>query len=95
MGAPAILLLVHGLFSALALFVHGLDKWAAGRGRRRIPEAHLHLIALLGGWPGTLVAMRLFRHKRRKRAFVLVTWAIALSHGLGWLLLAHSRDLLG
>lgn len=80
---PTVLVL-YGLFSALALLAHGLDKLAARRGGRRVPEATLHLIALAGGWPGSLLAMRLFRHKRRKRAFVALTWLIAASHAALW-----------
>ena len=52
-----------------ALALYAWDKHAAARGRRRVPEARLHLLALLGGWPGAWLAQRLFRHKTRKAAF--------------------------
>lgn len=58
--------------SALNLFAIALyawDKHAAAHGRHRVPENRLHLLALLGGWPGAWLAQRLFRHKTRKTAF--------------------------
>lgn len=70
----------HALLSLAAFTIYGWDKHAAIRGARRIPEARLHQLALLGGWPGALLAMRLFRHKRRKAAFVRVFWATVAGH---------------
>jgi uncharacterized membrane protein YsdA (DUF1294 family) len=49
-----------------------------------VSENTLHLLELVGGWPGALLAMKLFRHKTRKLSFLLVTWAIVALHGVGW-----------
>lgn len=72
--------IVPTLYSALSLalfIVYGLDKWAAKRGRARVAETSLHLIALLGGWPGALLGQQVFRHKTAKPAFLRWTWAMA------------------
>lgn len=65
--------------SVVALVAHGRDKRAAIRGRRRTPEARLHLYELLGGWPGALLGMSLFRHKTRKASYLAVTAMIVVA----------------
>jgi uncharacterized membrane protein YsdA (DUF1294 family) len=72
--------------TSLAAFVsYGLDKRAARLGRPRVPEARLHALEFMGGWPGALVAQSVFRHKRRKTSFMLVFWGIVLLHAAAWI----------
>lgn len=84
---PAQLLLAAWLAgtNAAAFGLAGYDKWQAGRGGARVSEAALCGLAALGGWPGGLLGLMLFRHKTAKRSFqlkfaaALVVWA-----GLAW-----------
>ncbi len=43
----------------------GIDKSRARRRAWRIPEAHLIIVALIGGSVGAILGMWLFRHKTR------------------------------
>ena len=65
------LLLWTGALSAWAFVLFGFDKWRAGRGGVRIAEATLFWVSALGGWPGGLLGMIVFRHKSAKGSFQL------------------------
>lgn len=64
--------------SVFTFFVYRSDKLRAEAGTWRIPEATLHLLAFLGGWPGALLAQRRFRHKTAKLPFQFIFWLIVL-----------------
>ena len=64
----------------LTFFAYGLDKWKAvsnrDKGRtgpkfRRVSEAALLSLAILGGSPAALFAMYLFRHKTLHKKFTV------------------------
>jgi len=61
-------------------FVFSIDKNAAIKGRRRIPERTLHVLELLGGIFANLILMYTLRHKNRKFSYWVWTWVI----GIGW-----------
>ena len=69
--------------SVVTFLVYAFDKSAATSGRRRIAEQTLHLFAMLGGWPGALVAQQILRHKTSKQEFVQVFWfTVAVNVGV-------------
>ncbi|MET3494506.1 cold shock and DUF1294 domain-containing protein [Variovorax boronicumulans] len=70
---------VPGL-SLLAFIAYALDKNAAQTGRWRTKESTLHLLALIGGWPGAWAAQRLLRHKSSKQGFLVVYRATVALH---------------
>lgn len=75
-------------FAAFAAF--GIDKMLAEAGRRRISEAKLLGLALVGGSPGAYAGRRLFRHKTRKQPFsselhgIATLQLVALAAFAGW-----------
>lgn len=83
---PVTLLAAYGLFSGAAFLMYGADKSAAEQGRWRTSESTLHTIALLGGWPGALVARRVFRHKTIKQPFRTIFWFTVIANcvALAW-----------
>jgi len=74
----------YAVVSLVTFAAYGLDKRRAIRGRRRIPERTLHLLELLGGWPGALAGQTLFRHKRRKLSYMAVFAVIVVLHAAAW-----------
>lgn len=95
--AGKLLLWVLGLYlmaSSWTLIAYRLDKMAAKRSHRRTPEKTLHLLALIGGWPGAIIGQKLFRHKSKKLSFQVTFWATIILNcaALAWLL---SMDGLG
>lgn len=85
---PAYLLWLFLAASMAAFLVYALDKSAAKRNRWRTPETTLHLLALIGGWPGALAAQRLLRHKSAKTSFRVAFWFTVLLNclALAWLI---------
>ena len=72
---PVLLALLYWLASGVSYLLYFSDKSAAGRrGVRRTPEDTLHLLDLLGGWPGALLAQHAYRHKTVKVSFQAVFW---------------------
>lgn len=71
---PFIVPVVYFVTSVITLIVYGFDKSAAMNDRQRTPESTLHVLSLIGGWPGALAAQQMFRHKSRKVAFRTIFW---------------------
>ena len=72
------MIVLYILLGAYLLFINidafalmALDKSRARRGGRRVPEATLFFLAFLGGSPGVMLAMRVFRHKTLHTSFAV------------------------
>lgn len=68
------------ILSGLTYLVYSWDKRQARAAGQREPENLLHLLELLGGWPGAWIAQRRLRHKTTKLSFQLVFWLIVGLH---------------
>ncbi|NLQ18414.1 DUF1294 domain-containing protein [Marinomonas sp. M1K-6] len=69
-----VLLSFYGLLSLVIFCFYGVDKFAAIRGKQRIRESTLHILSLVGGWPGAMLGQAVFRHKTKKLRFLVVFW---------------------
>ena len=86
---PLYVVLIYAGLSVCTFVAYWLDKRKAKAGRWRTPESSLQFMALLGGWPGALLAQSYLRHKSQKRAFLTVFWFsvlvnLAALSGLAW-----------
>ncbi|HET9664971.1 MAG TPA: DUF1294 domain-containing protein [Burkholderiales bacterium] len=97
---PSVIAIGYLAVSSLSYSIYSADKVAAGRGMQRTPESTLHLVDLLGGWPGGLIAQQRLRHKTVKTSFQSAFWVTVLANmaGVTWLVrsgVAHSLVLPG
>jgi len=75
---------IYVAVSLLTIWAYSRDKRAAQAGLQRTPEKRLHLLEILGGWPGALLAQIFYRHKIQKISYQLVFWLIVTGHGILW-----------
>ena len=66
-----ILLVLYLGMSLVLFFVMGHDKALSKTHKRRVPEATLFTLALLGGGLGGVLGMQIFRHKTKHMQFVV------------------------
>jgi len=72
------------IINLLSGLIFSIDKNAARKGRRRIPERTLHLLEIMGGVFATVLLMYTLRHKNRKISYWAWTWLVLI----GWVILA-------
>lgn len=82
------LFIVYVVASVITFLAYAQDKSAAQHNRWRTKENTLHSLALVGGWPGALLAQKLLRHKSSKASFQRVFWVTVLVNVLAvsWLM---------
>ena len=85
---PAVLALYYFIVSFITFSTYALDKAAAARRAQRTPEKTLHLLALLGGWPGALLAQQYLRHKSAKLEFRSIFWVTAVLNVVAFLVIS-------
>lgn len=75
---PVWVLAIYGGVSIISILFYWQDKMAAIKGTWRIPEEQLHLLGIVGGWPGGIIAQHIFRHKTQKERFARYFWFTVL-----------------
>lgn len=83
---PVIVLMGFAILSIITFAAYALDKSAAQSGSWRTKESTLHMLALIGGWPGAMYAQQKLRHKSVKTEFRQVFWATVIMNigALSW-----------
>lgn len=93
---PPSVLAIYMVASLLTFIMYAVDKSAAQKGAWRTQESTLHLLSLVGGWPGALIAQQKLRHKSKKQSFRSVFWlTVLLNCGVfAWLFTSTGANIL-
>ncbi len=89
---PPLVFVIYVVLSLFTFIVYGLDKSAAKRGAWRTQESTLHLLSLIGGWPGALIAQQKLHHKPKKQSFRFIFWITVLLNCGAFLWMNTSTD---
>jgi uncharacterized membrane protein YsdA (DUF1294 family) len=77
-----------GLINVYGLVMMYVDKKKSRRRKARISERQLFVVTALGGSLGTIVGMKLFKHKTKKPSFSLlfplILFVEAVAAGVVW-----------
>ncbi|WP_019672268.1 DUF1294 domain-containing protein [Psychrobacter lutiphocae] len=87
--------LVAGWYLALGILTYAIyakDKKAAEQGRWRTPEMTLHLLSVLGGWAGAMLAQSRLRHKTQKPEFRMTYYLTVIINLAGLFYLISGGD---
>ena len=79
------------MVSIVTVFAYAFDKSAAVRGSWRTSEGTLHVLGLLCGWPGALLAQKGLRHKSTKQSFRTRFWITVLLNLLAFVALNYPQ----
>ncbi|TXD97137.1 DUF1294 domain-containing protein [Psychrobacter frigidicola] len=88
--------LVVGWYAVIGLvtyMMYAKDKSAAQSGDWRTPESTLHLLSMLGGWVGAMVAQTYLRHKSQKSDFRMTYYLTVVINLAGLLFILAGSDL--
>ncbi|MFC4453256.1 DUF1294 domain-containing protein [Deinococcus sonorensis] len=75
-----LLAVLYIAMSLVAFVAVWQDKQLARGGHQRIPERQLHRLEAWFGWPGSLLAQQVFRHKTRKVSYQRVFRRVVALH---------------
>ena len=79
LGYTPLLVTYVYLFSSLSNYlVYAIDKRAAKKQKQRVAENTLHILSILSGWPGAILAQQWLRHKTQKKSFRRLFWTTVL-----------------
>ena len=71
---PLSIIIFYGLIGVITYFAYSSDKSKAITEEYRTSEKSLHILSLIGGWMGAIIAQQRFRHKNKKSSFQILFW---------------------
>ena len=69
------------IINIISFVLYGFDKYMAIKGNFRISEYHLLVTSFFGGCIGSIIGMKIFHHKTKKRKF----WILNILFLLIWI----------
>lgn len=90
---PVELVYLYIIICVITFLMYAKDKNAAISKKWRTPENTLHMLSLLGGWPGAKIAQSFLRHKSKKMEFRVTYWVTVIANCgvLYWLVTPKGR----
>ncbi|MCJ8323049.1 MAG: DUF1294 domain-containing protein [Rhizobiales bacterium] len=83
------ILSIYTGMSLLCFILFFIDKTRSEANGWRIAELYLHIVELLGGWPGAYLGQKYIRHKTKKLKYKLILWLITFIHLAFWAYLIY------
>ncbi len=81
------------LIGVVTFLMYAKDKAAAQKDKWRTPESTLHILSLIGGWVGAMLAQTYLRHKSQKADFRLMYYLTVILNLAGLLFLLAGGDI--
>ncbi len=73
-----LVLIYTASINLISLLMFGVDKLKAKHDAWRLSERSLYLVSFLGGVFGSVLGMKIFRHKTRKTKFKIIISILAI-----------------
>ncbi|EEX33350.1 MULTISPECIES: DUF1294 domain-containing protein [Vibrio] len=71
---PPLSFVLYIALSTIAYMVYALDKHALHTGGWRVPSLTFHVLNIVGGWPGALLAQSVLHHKYNDIGYKSLFW---------------------
>ncbi|PKF61046.1 DUF1294 domain-containing protein [Psychromonas sp. psych-6C06] len=88
---PVVVGFTYLIISLLTILAYAKDKYSAQHNKWRTPESTLHLLSVLGGWPGAMFAQQQLRHKTSKSEFI-TTYRLTVFINISALLIMYTEQ---
>ena len=71
---PFSILILYLVMGGITYIAYSSDKSKAITKEYRTSEKLLHVLSLMGGWMGAMIAQQRFHHKTQKSSFQILFW---------------------